>query len=223
VKTQPEEVRAMKRKGFTLIELLVVIAIIAILAAMLLPVLSRAREKARCASCLSNMKQISLAMKMYEGDYDHRLYGSAGKAGYWQAALFDLNYVKDWGVFRCPSDTRKVDWTRNGGYVTYTMNPGEAWWIFYGAERGYTAGAPDHTGTIYVYDAPNWGGQYAWHYQYRNAVNSGACTSHAGTTNIIWHDYHVSSIPLKTVLSNIDPTLNTTAAGWGMWTLIGTD
>jgi prepilin-type N-terminal cleavage/methylation domain-containing protein len=55
----------MKRKGFTLIELLVVIAIIAILAAILFPVFSRAREQARKAACLSNLKNIATAWMMY--------------------------------------------------------------------------------------------------------------------------------------------------------------
>ena len=62
-----------KNRGFTLIELLVVIAIIAILAAILFPVFARAREAARKATCLSNVKQITLACLMYAQDYDETL------------------------------------------------------------------------------------------------------------------------------------------------------
>ena len=62
----------MKKRGFTLIELLVVIAIIAILAAILFPVFSQAREKARQASCTSNLRNLAMALAQYNNDYDER-------------------------------------------------------------------------------------------------------------------------------------------------------
>jgi prepilin-type N-terminal cleavage/methylation domain-containing protein/prepilin-type processing-associated H-X9-DG protein len=91
--------RQIRRAAFTLIELLVVIAIIAILAAILFPVFARARENARRASCMSNLKQISLGWLMYAEDYDGRLpfYPSGG------VMEFVFPYVKNTQVFRCPS------------------------------------------------------------------------------------------------------------------------
>jgi prepilin-type N-terminal cleavage/methylation domain-containing protein/prepilin-type processing-associated H-X9-DG protein len=78
-------VKQGKKPAFTLIELLVVIAIIAILAAILFPVFARARENARRASCMSNLKQIGLATMMYVQDYDERyplaIFGDIGLTG----------------------------------------------------------------------------------------------------------------------------------------------
>src|SRR6056297_1773437 len=95
--------------GFTLIELLVVIAIIAILAAILFPVFARAREKARQTSCLSNLKQIGLAEKMYESDYDEVTgsYSShpGAAADYSYHDIFDP-YLKNDQIKLCPSDDR---------------------------------------------------------------------------------------------------------------------
>ena len=65
-------IQKCKKRGFTLIELLVVIAIIAILASILFPVFARARENARRASCLSNLKQIGLGLMQYTQDYDEK-------------------------------------------------------------------------------------------------------------------------------------------------------
>lgn len=119
----------MKREGFTLIELLVVIAIIAILAAILFPVFSQARTKARQASDISNMKQQGLALMMYSQDYDEQLlsYGlpywgdprcSPGPWVYWPALL--QPYVKNTRIFLSPQLEAAYD--ANAPWVCKALN-----------------------------------------------------------------------------------------------------
>src|SRR6266852_2791150 len=100
-----------RREGFTLIELLVVIAIIAILAAILFPVFAQAREKARAASCLSNNKQIGLAVAMYLQDYDETYPPAVDPVTllWWENSVSP--YIKGGnvgGILTCPSASSRA-------------------------------------------------------------------------------------------------------------------
>jgi prepilin-type N-terminal cleavage/methylation domain-containing protein len=135
--------RLSSRGGFTLIELLVVIAIIAILAALLLPALARAKEKARIAQCISNLKQMQLGWVMYSGDFTDYMVPNA-PLGYPDNNAWCTTASEDWftanantnraildtcilapymtaqiGVYKCPSDVLR---SQNGDRLrSYSM------------------------------------------------------------------------------------------------------
>ena len=141
----------LRSRGFTLIELLVVIAIIAILAAILFPVFARAREKARQTACLSNIKQLALAEKMYESDYDEV---TASYVGYHRPqspknypSWIDLlmPYVGNEDIFTCPSGPRGYGWVHEAYPGEYVGHYGS-----YGANITYVS-TEGTTGYNYLY------------------------------------------------------------------------
>ncbi|MCC6731023.1 MAG: DUF1559 domain-containing protein [Chthonomonadales bacterium] len=134
----------MKRRAFTLIELLVVIAIIAILAAILFPVFAQAREKARAISCLSNTKQLALAMLMYVQDADETFpavyndgirEAGVAKRFIWADAI--RPYIKNRDIYACQSGPGSVNLTPadpagsfpadNVQGTRYSMNMVDGW------------------------------------------------------------------------------------------------
>lgn len=114
------EARRMLRRGFTLIDLLVVVAIIALLAALLFPVLTRAKDKAKLAYCIGNERQIAVAFRAYLDDYaKFPAYGIGARnthAVYWDYRL--LPYVADnKAVFNCPGhgENSETNWNLTFG------------------------------------------------------------------------------------------------------------
>ena len=195
------------RRGFTLIELLVVIAIIAILASILFPVFSRAREKARQTNCLSNSKQLMLAVLMYSQDFDEQYpFASLTDAtNTWSWRTMTLPYIRNVQIFVCPSkknlappvfngDVNDVGLNMTGGYGINVVHgdPGVPT-----PPPGASDGEPyDPAACIFimesdgVYDSagpaanaygwiPTKAAGWAWGERHNDGANYGFCDGHA--------------------------------------------
>ena len=154
-----------RTRGFTLIELLVVIAIIAILAAILFPVFAQARESARMSSCLSNMKQLGLALRMYAQDYDETYSNvrlTDGPGGRLDTGIVWMNvvqpYIKNKGIFGCPANPykdsppgNKVTMVDNGNAEGWFVEPDGRMPVSYGMNTTVTNWLP-----------ANWTNESSW-------------------------------------------------------------
>ena len=218
------EAHVSRSAGFTLIELLVVVAIIAILAAMLLPAMAQARDRARQTTCLSNLKQIGTALWMYVDDNNGWMPVTyAYNQGMW-VDVIDRKYlgVTVYGgtnrstVFRCPQEKRNP-YAASGYNLTYSYNQGcgsraadafsYLWAVNYKISEVTTPSK-----CIWVTEARDYG-------TYLNALNGGSgpvayecgwyfgrgggetqfCAQHNKGGNYLWVDGHCSWEPVWNV------------------------
>jgi prepilin-type N-terminal cleavage/methylation domain-containing protein/prepilin-type processing-associated H-X9-DG protein len=203
--------RHLHRCAFTLIELLVVIAIIAILAGLLLPVLAKAKNKAIQTQCLSNLKQLNLAMVLYCGDHGDRTPARDSVPGrdiWWWYKELDKSYVGMKGasssndfVFQCPKDR---GWAPNAAYlIPHWMNAGLDYgsYVYNGCDN---AGNTNHllnvvlprvqhpSRTFLMAEWPiHWG--YSWHY---SATGKANIPYNDAVNNVSFVDGHASKIKL---------------------------
>lgn len=206
----------MRRNGFTLIELLVVIAIIAILAAILFPVFAQAREKARQTSCVSNEKQLALAMLAYSQDYDETFpigMESDGDWGpinrYWPGLV--QPYVKNFAIFGCPSDPDGGRMYRGGSHYPSWLT---GTWVGY----GLTYAVNGLYGTAWMPGFPlagasGAGGQTGW---LRDAGNKQAAIQRVADT-IMMSELYNSDYDINYNLGSI----SSNCCAWGKWTGMG--
>jgi prepilin-type N-terminal cleavage/methylation domain-containing protein/prepilin-type processing-associated H-X9-DG protein len=197
------------RRGFTLIELLVVVAIISLLAAILFPVFARARENARRASCMSNMKQIGLGIMQYVQDYDEKypfmssdaIEGFASYVGQpynlWRQIY---PYTKSWQIITCPSAIPST-----GGSAPFGINSTDYFinGVIIQINQGFSMAAISQpssrilideyvnaTNTAYLRPVATNPASPSGFFQYWSA-NSGYNNQHFGGSNLLFADGHV--------------------------------
>ncbi|MBQ9336433.1 MAG: DUF1559 domain-containing protein [Lentisphaeria bacterium] len=225
-----------RKRNFTLIELLVVIAIIAILAAMLLPALNAAKQRARTTQCASQCKQIGTGMSMYENDYNDYIPGQQGARGF--DHLLGNYLTVPSNIYECPSTTQAEianfyqhsSRFKDGKYYGLTLQMEMRFGSVtlgssnYPLRKVNQVRQPSKAGVVGdVYNVRNnpvlsshWDQSYAWGFAplIPNALLSNysyLAPRHSRRCNVLMQDKHVEQVKDGTDHKNLHPLLGNTS------------